>query len=217
MMLGATCSGYARPEILCLAFVAALVSLTAPLPRPSLAAGSAIVATGLQFPEGAMFVGNVLYFFDYATSDVLRVVDGKVEHVWHQDGCAANGLVALRGDLLVACYGNGTIVRITTDGTTQETIRHDHAGHAFVGPNDFAADAVGGVYFTASGTTASPGKIFYRDVSGQVREMAGNIDYANGLIVSHDGKRLYVGESGKNSSPTFTIGPGGTLLTAASS
>ena len=196
---------------LCLVLVAALVSLTAPSPRPGLAAGSAVVATGLQFPEGTIFVGNVLYFVDYATSDVLRVVDGKIEPVWHQNGCSANGLVALHGDLLVACYGNGTVVRITTAGTTQETIRHDDAGDAFIGPNDFAADATGGVYFTASGTTASPGKVYYRDASGHVVAMADDIDYANGLAVSNDGKRLYVGESGKNRLLTFEIGPGGTL------
>src|SRR5271156_2035727 len=90
--------------------------LTAILATASLAADVAVVAKGLQFPEGVIFVGNVLYFVDYSTSDVLRLVNDKVERVWHQDGCGANGLVELHGELVVACYENGTIVRISTDG-----------------------------------------------------------------------------------------------------
>jgi gluconolactonase len=179
--------------------------------RPGFEAEEEVVATGLQFPEGTIFVGNVLYFTDYSTSDVLRVVDGKSERVWHQDGCGANGLVSLHGELLVACYENGTVVRITTGGKTKETISRDDAGGVFISPNDFAADAIGGVYFTGSGNKVSLGKIYYRDSLGHVKAVAGNIDYANGLAVSHDGKLLYVGESGKHRVLTFEIGASGKL------
>ena len=72
-----------------------------------------IVATDLRFPEGTIFVGNDLYFVDYARSSVLRLVGGKTETVWHHDGCGANGLVAVPGGLLVACFDSGTIVRIS--------------------------------------------------------------------------------------------------------
>jgi gluconolactonase len=49
------------------------------------------VATGLQFPEGTIFVGNTLYFVDYATSKVLRLApDGRMQTVWQQAGCGAN-------------------------------------------------------------------------------------------------------------------------------
>ena len=120
-----------------------------------------VVATGLQFPEGTIFVGDTLYFVDYATSDVLRLANGKVEGVWHRDGCGANGLAALHGEILVACYDSGNIVRITSDGKTLETISHDDIGGGFVSPNDLAADRTGGVYFTGSGSSSVPGKIYY--------------------------------------------------------
>ena len=119
---------------------ASVMLLASPLNAESLPAASEIVATGLHFPEGTIFVGNTLYFADYSTSDVLRIVLGNVEKVWHQDGCGANGLVEARGELLVACYDNGTIARITTDGKVREMIRHDEAGGVFVSPNDLAAD-----------------------------------------------------------------------------
>jgi gluconolactonase len=170
-----------------------------------------VAVTGLGFPEGAIFVDNTLYFADYLTSDVFRLAGGRAVRVWHQDGCAANGLVALRGELLVACYGNGTIVRISTDGKIRETIRHDRSGGPFIAPNDLTADALGGIYFTASGNQQILGKVYYRDTDGHVREVAANIDYANGLAVSPDGKLLYVAESRKHRLLTFDIGAGGNL------
>jgi gluconolactonase len=190
---------------------ASVMLLASPLNAESLPAAPELVATGLHFPEGTIFVGNTLYFVDYSTSDVLRIVLGNVEKVWHQDGCGANGLVEARGELLVACYDNGTIARITTDGKVRETIRHDEAGGVFVSPNDLAADSAGGVYFTASGNGAVPGKIYYRDTSGRVKMVATGISYANGLAVSNDQKRLYVAESRKHRLLTFEIEAAGEL------
>jgi sugar lactone lactonase YvrE len=148
---------------------------------------------------------------DYAASSVLRLAGGTVEPVWHQDGCGANGLAALHGELLVACYDNGSIVRITTSGTLRETIRHDDAGGVFRSPNDLAADAVGGVYFSGSGTTEIPGNVYYRDPAGRIALVARDISNANGLTVSKDGALLYVVESRKRRLLTFAIGAGGTL------
>jgi gluconolactonase len=59
-------------------------------------------ATGFQFAEGTIFVGNTLYFVDYSASDVLRLVGNKAETVWHQNGCGANGLLQVAQGLLVA-------------------------------------------------------------------------------------------------------------------
>jgi gluconolactonase len=139
------------------------------------------VATGLRFPEGTVFVGNTLYFVDYGSSDVLRLVDGAVQKVWHQDGCGANGLAQAGRSLLVACYDSGTIAEIALDGRLIDTIRSDVRGLPFLHPNDLAADQKGGVYFTASGSDTAPGKVYYRGADRRVREVASNIHYANGV------------------------------------
>jgi sugar lactone lactonase YvrE len=191
--------------------VAVVMFLTMASASTSFAADIEVVASGLQFPEGTIFVGNVLYFVDYSASDVLRMVDGKVEQVWHQEGCGANGLVEVHGELLVACYENGTVVRITTDGKIRETTSHDDTGGVFISPNDLAVDSVGGVYFTGSGTRDILGKVYYRDPTGHVKVVAENISNANGLAVSNDGKLLYVAESWKHRLLTFEIGAGGKL------
>ena len=193
-----------------IAVAVALVALSGE-PVSAVAADAEVVATGLGFPEGTIFVGETLYFVDYATSRVLRMVHGKVETVWQQAGCGANGLVALPGERLVACYDNGTIVRMTSEGRVRETINHDNAGGVFVGPNDLAADALGGVYFTGSGSGPVLGKVYYRDPTGQVTMVADGISYANGLAVANDGHLLYLAESKKGRLLTFDIGMNGRL------
>lgn len=204
-MMKASAVSYIRALSISLMFLAASAHAA------SLAGETEVVATGLHFPEGAIFVGETLYFVDYATSGVQRMVHGKVETVWHQDGCGANGLVALGRELLVACYNAGTIVRMTSDGSVLETISHDSTGGVFVSPNDLATDAAGGVYFTGSGNNLVLGKVFYRDPTGHVTKVADGISYANGLVVANDGHVLYLAESQKHRLLTFQIGANGQL------
>jgi len=190
--------------------------------QESRAADAEVVAKNLQFPEGTIFVGDTLYFVDYSTSDVLRLVGSpggtsgtsvtpRVETVWHQDGCGANGLVAVPDGLWVACYDSNTIVRISTDGKLLETIAQDDTGQPFLYPNDLAVDKKGGVYFTGSGSEANLGKVYYLTASHRVEQVAADFHYSNGLVVSLDGELLYVNETRAGRILSFTIAPDGTL------
>jgi gluconolactonase len=170
-----------------------------------------LVVGDLQFPEGTIFVGPVLYFVDYGTSDVFRLVAGQAQRVWHQAGCGANGLVQLGKTLLVACFESGTVVQITPDGKTLDTIAKDATGQRFVAPNDLVADAKGGVYFSASGSENVLGKVFYRGANGSVAQVAADINYANGLAIAPDGQTLYVAETRGGRLLRFAIGGDGTL------
>jgi gluconolactonase len=176
------------------------------------AASADIVATGLRFPEGTIFVGSVLYFVDYAASSVYRLEGGRVQIVWHKDHCGANGLVEDHGHLLVACYDAGSVMRIGLDGKDLGAISQDTSGQALINPNDLTQDTHGGIYFTASGENASKsGKVYYLSPGGPPRQVAGGIDYANGVAVSPDGHRLYVGESGSDRILAFAIRSDGSL------
>lgn len=180
--------------------------------KPAWPASAEVVATGLRFPEGTIFVGSTLYFVDYAASSVFRLEDGHVQSVWHKDNCGANGLVQIDEGLLVACYDAGSVIRIGLDGTTIASISRDDSGEPFINPNDLVKDAKGGVYFTASGETASKsGKVYYLLPGGAPHRVATDIDYANGVAVSADGRHLYVGESGADRILAFDILADGTL------
>jgi gluconolactonase len=179
---------------------------------PALADAPEVVARGFGFVEGTIFVGNDLYFVDYDSSRVLRVRNGQVHTVWREDGCGANGLAELGGVLLVACYDSGTVAMISMDGAVLQRIREDRAGSRFVAPNDLAVDAKGGVYFSASGSgDAVLGKVFYRRPDGVVLDVADGIRDANGLVVSRDGKTLYLAASEDQRLMAFPIAPDGTL------
>jgi gluconolactonase len=189
-----------------------LLVVVAWLPLGARGADVTVVARSLQFPEGTVFVGDTLYFVDYATSDVLRLAGGKVETVWHQDGCGANGLLAVPDGLLVACFDGGTVARISLNGRLLATIDRDAAGGRLQAPNDLAADARGGVYFTASGSAGAPsGKVFYIGADRRVAEVADGINFANGVAVSAAGDALFVGETRTNRILRFAIGTDGQL------
>ncbi len=179
---------------------------------PVLADEPAVVARGFGFVEGTIFVGNDLYFVDYNSSRVLRLRDGQVRTVWQEAGCGANGLAELGGALLVACYDGGIVAMISMDGADLQRIQEDRAGKRFVAPNDLALDGKGGVYFSASGSgSAVLGSVFYRRPDGVVLEVADGIRNANGLVVSGDGKTLYLAASTDQQLMTFAIAPDGTL------
>jgi len=191
--------------------VAAFIAILLAFASPSRAAAVDVVATGLHFAEGTVFVGNTLYFVDYSTSDVLRLAGDKVERVWHQDGCGANGLLQIPEGLLVACFDGDTVVLVSLDGKVLETISRDAAGHPFNSPNDLAADPRGGVYFTGSGAEGILGKVYYRAADKRVTEVASGISFANGLVLSLDGKLLYVAESRAHRLLTFAVAADGSL------
>jgi gluconolactonase len=208
-MIGSTWRPAQALRKVCLTALVSTVALGAAL-APA-ADGVEVVATDLQFPEGTIFVGSTLYFVDYVSSDVLRLNGRKTEVVWHRDGCGPNGLAAVPAGLLVACYDSGTVVQISLDGKILETLRADDHGQPFVAPNDLATDARGGVYFTASGNASVTGKVYYRSADRRVREVASGIRYANGLVVSLDGKTLYLAESSADRLLAFAVAADGAL------
>src|SRR5207237_623769 len=119
-----------------------------------------------------------------------------------------------RGEFLTTCYDSGSIGRISADGKELPPYTHDKDGKRFVGPNDFAPDRHGGIYFTCSGTAPGPvidGKIFYIAPDDTISQKATDIHSANGIVVSNDGKTLYAIETEDHRLIQFKIGPGGSL------
>lgn len=181
----------------CLGVMAGLLLLAGAGARVGVAAGPVPerIASGLQFPEGVVAVGDALYFVDFGTSAVLRLAGDAVSTVWHEKGCGANGLLAVPEGLWVACYAGASFELISFDGRTLRTIVRDQAGHGFESPNDFAADGQGGAWLTASGAGAATGKVYHMASSFEVKPVADGLAYANGLALSPDRKLLYVSES----------------------
>jgi gluconolactonase len=173
-----------------------------------------VLNADVHFPEGPVWYHGKLYYVEYDRNSVTTWDGQKNTIFWSQKGCGPSAIVATaHGEFLTTCYDNGTIGRISADGKTLPPYTHDKDGNPFVGPNDFAPDAHGGMYFTASGNPGSAinGKVFYMAADGTIAQKASDVESANGVAVSKDGRILYVVETDGHRLLEFNIGPGGSL------
>jgi gluconolactonase len=176
--------------------------------------GVKVLNNDAHYPEGPIWFQGKLYYVEYDRNTVMTW-DGKRNAVFSSDkGCGQSAVVpTAHGEFLTTCYDNGTIGRISADGKVLPPFTHDKDGNKFTGPNDFAPDGGGGIYFTASGTppAALDGKVFYVAPDGTITLEASDLHNANGLAVSKDGKTLYVVETNEYRLLKFKIGPDASL------
>ena len=167
-----------------------------------------------HFPEGPVWYRGKLYYVEYDRNSVTAW-DGHGNTIfWSQKGCGPSAVIpTAQGEFLATCYDSNSIGRMSADGRTLPPYTKDKAGNPLVGPNDFAPDGLGGIYFTASGHpgTAIDGKVFYLAADGTIEQKADNVESANGVAVSKDGKILYVIETEGHRLLEFNIGPGASL------
>jgi gluconolactonase len=196
---------YILPGLLFLASAAAAAQ--AAVPR--------VLNDDAHFPEGPIWYQGKLYYVEYDRNSVTTWDGTRNAIFWSRPGCGPSAVIpTARGEFLVTCYDSGSIGRIAADGRDLPPFTHDRAGHPFVGPNDFAPDRHGGIYFTCSGTAPGPvidGKIFYLAADGTITQEAADVHSANGIVVSNDGGILYAIETEDNRLIRFRIGADGAL------
>ena len=189
----------------------------------SLAGGAAAASaqltpidTDAHYPEGPLWRGGRLFYVEYSTNNI-KTWDGKTTHVyWHKDGCGASSLIPFRDHLLVACYDGNYLAELDAGGKPLREVHTDNNGRPFTGPNDFAADGHGGIYFSASGAydikAPISGTMLHMRADGKtVTEVASTIHYPNGLTVTKDGRHLLVAEMLAGRILSFQIAADGTL------
>jgi gluconolactonase len=181
----------------------------------ALAADVKVLNDDAHFAEGPMWYHGKLYYVEYDRNSVTVWDGSKNTMFWSKAGCGPSAVIATaRGEFLTTCYDSGTIGHIAADGKDLAPYSRDKDGHNFVGPNDFAPDRHGGIYFTCSGTAPGPkidGKIFYLAADGTITQEAADVHSANGIVVSNDGKTLYAIETEDHRLIRFQIGPDGSL------
>ncbi|MBV8403992.1 MAG: SMP-30/gluconolactonase/LRE family protein [Gammaproteobacteria bacterium] len=174
-----------------------------------------VINDDVHFAEGPVWYHGKLYYVEYDRSSVDTWDGSRNAVFWSKPGCGPSAVLpTARGEFLVTCYDSGTIGRISAEGKDLAPYTHDAYGTPFVGPNDFAPDHHGGIYFTCSGTAPGPvidGKIFYLAADGTITQKAVEVHSANGIVVSNDGKILYAIETEDHRLIQFNIGPDGSL------
>jgi gluconolactonase len=196
-------------------YLLALLALLAAANIASAASDGVKVINGdVHFPEGPVWYHGKLYYVEYDRNTVTMWDGQKNAVFWSKKGCGPSAVIpTAHGEFLTTCYDNGTIGRISADGKDLPAYTHDKDGNTFLGPNDFAPDRRGGIYFTTSGTPGPfiNGKIFYIAADGTITQKATDVHSANGIVVSNDGKILYAIETEVHRLIQFKIGPDGAL------
>jgi gluconolactonase len=171
--------------------------------------GVRILNSDAHFPEGPVWYRGKLYYVEYDRNSITTW-DGHKNTVFATEkGCGQSAVIpTVRGDFITTCYDNGTIGRVSADGRVLTAYTHDKDGNRFIGPNDFAPDDHGGIYFTTSGTMGPTidAKVFYVAADGTITQKAADLHSANGLAVSKEGGVLYVVETEENRLVQFKIG-----------
>lgn len=180
----------------------------------ALASDLKVINDKAAFPEGPFFRDGRLFYVEYG-SGWISTWDGTTnKKLWQLPGCGPSAVAPLGKDFVVACFDSGTVVRMSEDGHNVATYSKSADGHPFTGANDFASDGNGGLYFTSTGpweTGPIVGRVFHLDTDGNIVQLADDVDAANGIVLSPDGKRLYVAETGAGRIISFAVSKDGTL------
>src|SRR5436190_9171305 len=200
-------------KIICFAVGAMLIATAA-------CADEISVVSNILGPEGPLSVDGNLYYVGWI-SHTLSKWDGKTTTVLnHTPGCGHNGLALTKQKtFLLACTEEHAAI-LERDLTGKQLRRWDanKNGKPFDGGiNDIVVTANGGAYATVFGPykevpTSVVGKILYlAPGSEKWVEVAGELNYANGIGVSPDQNTLYVSETVGNCILKFKINPDGSL------
>lgn len=179
-----------------------LGAVTQLLPPPRL------LADGFAMVESGRWHDGRLWFAHWGVGEVLAVdLRGRVEVVapgparmgWAIDWLP-DGALLVSGEDLARVAPDGSVDRYSEQGGNEVVV--DPAGHVYVNGADFDF---------AGGAEPTPGWIRLVAPDGSTREVAGDIAFPNGMVVTPDGSTLVTAESFAGRLSAFDIGPDGSL------
>jgi len=172
------------------------------LPAPRL------LADGFVMIESGRWHDGRLWFAHWGAGEVLAVdllgqtevvAAGRTSMGWALDWLPDGGLL-VSGEDLALVQPDGSTRRYSEQGGNEVVV--DPAGHVYLNGADFDF---------AGGGAPTPGWIRLVDPDGGTREVAGDIDFPNGMVVTPDGSTLVVAESFAGRLSAFDMGDDGSL------
>ena len=157
-------------------------------------------------PDGAMYFSDFAQPFDARPARIMKF-DPKTQNttIHCADSKMANGLMFNAEGRLFACCasplgGRRALVEILPDGKVK-TIVGKYQGKRFNSPNDIVIDRKGRIYssdpkYVGPEKMELPSMDVYRyDPDGSLHRVTTDVDKPNGVMLSPDGKTLYVAET----------------------
>lgn len=198
-------------------------------PLPTQAVTSQLIRGGFNFLEGPTWdrrTGTLLLSHmqnptgpqGVQPSAVLRYTPPATFETFIANS-GSNGLaIAPDGTrLFAATHDNRTVSSYSLTDRSRTTVAANHLGRAFNSPNDLTIGQNGTTYFTdpnyQRGNRADQqgGRTsVFRVRDGVVSLVDNTLPQPNGIVLSPDGKTLYVGATGANAIMKYTVAPDGT-------
>ncbi len=172
------------------------------------------IAKGFGWPEGPFIDKDGAIVFVNLSSNYLNKVttDGKV-YVLMDIGAVNNGVIPDgRGNLYLATTKLAIVQKLDARGALT-TVAAVCDGDSLLGPNDFAWDRRGRLYFTDPWTSNKNnpiGGVHYIEPDGTVKRFAGGLGFPNGITFSSDFSSLFIGETGFSRVWRYEVKPDGT-------
>ena len=176
------------------------------------------VAGDLAFGEGPAADGaGAIYFTDIPESRILRFDPvGRTVSVVREETGRANGLMLDRDGALVICEGGNRRLTRLVDGEI-EVLADAFDGKKLNSPNDLEIDARGGIYFTdprygdRDDMVQGFEGVYYLPPHGELIRVVDDLVRPNGLVLSLDGRTLYVADNEAKTIQAYDVAADGTL------
>jgi gluconolactonase len=162
-----------------------------------------LIQGGYEFTEGPAWDGiDSLYFNDLPSNRTLRYnVDSQTITTHMSDTGRANGMMFTpAGDLLVCRVFARKFARLEDGHYT--TLAETFGGVPLNSPNDLVIDDAGGVYFTdpryhdRHTMNMDIEGVYYLSAAGELTRVCDDLIRPNGIMLSPDGRTLYVADHG---------------------
>jgi gluconolactonase len=189
---------------------------------PTVADGSKPIVV---YQENAFFEGPAwdqetgkLYFtaFKRDNQQILRLNGNGKASVWMDNSQGVNGMRMSRSGRLLGAqaYGHHVLsMKIGANGPEDiKSLTANFEGQTYNQPNDLAEAPNGGIYYTDpdfKGKTRSA--VFYLSPQGVVRRIITHLKIPNGILVSNDGKTLFVADSFEKRIYSYPVLPDGSV------
>lgn len=173
------------------------------------------LASGFRWIEGLVWMGDAgcLLFQDLPRDRTMRWIEDAGVSVYRAPSGYANGQTRDRQGRLISCsHRERCLFRTELDGSVTRLVDR-HGGRRLNSPNDVAVKSDGTIWFTdplygiqtdyegGRQPSEQPPALYRFDPgSGEINVAAGDFDGPNGLAFSPDERRLYVAETGDQTS-----------------
>lgn len=172
-----------------------------------------VLLTDLVIGESPRWHDGRLWFCHWGPDEVIAMdVDGKSEVMLN---APAHSIDWLPDGRMLIVWKKGGLMRQEPDGTL---VRHISTEQGF---NEIVVDGRGNIYLNSVGfdfmaflegkAEFGTGTITLITPDGQVKEVADDIHFANGMVISPDNRTLVISESFARRLTAFDIAPDGTL------